>query len=212
MKHPTRKVGQTALMRGRARVGVRGPESGAPDLPHLWVRAQEAGLRGSPISPAPARSEPRPWDAVSREAAGEKGTVPPAAGPEPKEGPALPWAPVGGLGGGLILGASQTPPPQLGHPPTPSRSPYPSQDLPTPARTQQPCSVCGPSVLRTAVRLPFQVPAGTRSWQGGSKWSESWHLVTARAGHTGGGPWAEWGALESDVPLEQAAGTRLGAG
>ena len=101
------------------RTGSRGGygdlNSGRPDLPQLQVRVQEVGLRGRPVSPAPACSEPRPQNAAIREAAGEEGAVPPLPQAQsPKKAQPFP-GPLWGASVGVLLWG-------------PHRLPNPSQD------------------------------------------------------------------------------------
>lgn len=102
-----------------------GPEFRAPRSASAAGESAGSGAPGTPRQPSPcllrAKAAERCDEGGSRRG---RCSGPPATGPEPKEGPALPWALVGGLGGGLTLGG-----------PT---------DSPAPAGTQWLCSACGP--------------------------------------------------------------------
>ena len=154
------------------------PASAHPPSHLLTASAPPFTPTAAAVSPAPAaQSQGR----GTLEQGGSRGgrCSAPCSRPRARRRPGPSLGPCGGPGWGSYSGGLTDSPAPAWTPLTLSRSPHPSQDLPTPARIQQLCSACGPSVLRTAARPPFQVPTGTRSWQGGSKWSESWHLVTA---------------------------------
>ena len=107
-----------------------------------------------------ACSEPRPQNAAIREAAGEEGAVPPLPQAQsPKKAQPFP-GPLWGASVGVLLWG-------------PHRLPNPSQD------SVAVLCVWAPRSREQQLAPHFRVPAGTRSWQGGSKRSESWHLIIA---------------------------------